>query len=134
MPLNAALFWLSGGLRALAGEAVEERGQRAREHDHTYRQRDDTGTHQAEVAELDAQRRVRFGNQVHAEEPRGRRADQTRDGHRRQPVNGAALPAQDVAVEVLHHVEDLVAQLLVEILVAEVHALQPEEITRLRLI
>ena len=47
-------------------------------------------------------------------------------------MNGAALPAQDVAVEILHHVEDLVAQLLVEIVVAEVHALQPEEVTRLR--
>ena len=68
------------------------------------------------------------------QEPGGDRTDQADDRYGREPVDRAALSAQNIAVEILHHIENLVAEFLVEVVISQVQALHAEEITRLRLI
>src|SRR6186997_2288917 len=90
---------LRRGLWALARHAVQQGGQRSREHDHADRERRHRGGHDAEVTELDEERRRRFVNEVHAEKAGRGGADETNDRHGRKAMEGAALAAQHVAVE-----------------------------------
>jgi hypothetical protein len=73
-------------------------------------------------------------DQIHAEKAGGDRRDQAGGGHHGQPDDRVGLPAQAVAVEVLAHVLDFLAQFGIQILGAQVLAGHAEQGARLRLV